>query len=66
MNLIKLFKVNIFKTQNHFLFQKSDLLSNNRKLLHEGAIKWMSARGKTQGKYFRVEIHIVDDLRIEQ
>lgn len=28
-------------------FKKSDLLSNNRKLVHEGTIKWMSARGRT-------------------
>jgi len=27
-------------------FKKSDLLSNNHKLLYEGYIKWMSARGK--------------------
>ncbi len=32
------------------LFQKSDFLSNNRKLLYEGIIKWMSARGKAIGK----------------
>ena len=30
--------------------QKSGLLSNGRKLLHEGYIKWMSARGKSCGK----------------
>ncbi|ELU18663.1 hypothetical protein CAPTEDRAFT_209220 [Capitella teleta] len=28
-------------------FRKSDLLSSNRKLLYEGSIKWMSARGKS-------------------
>ncbi|KAK2188372.1 hypothetical protein NP493_134g03014 [Ridgeia piscesae] len=27
-------------------FKKSDLLSNNRKLVHQGYIKWMTARGK--------------------
>ncbi len=32
-------------------FKKSDLLSNNRKLLHEGTIKWMSARGRAFGKW---------------
>ena len=31
-------------------FQKSDLLSNNRRLLYEGMIKWMSARGKPAGQ----------------
>ena len=33
------------------MLQKSDLLSNNRKLLSEGTIRWMSARGKAFGKF---------------
>ena len=36
-----------------FVFQKSDLLSSNRKLRHEGELLWKSARGKL------TEIHAV-------
>ena len=32
--------------------QKSDLLSNNRKLVHQGYVKWMTARGKSLGMSF--------------
>jgi len=39
-------------------FKKSHLLHNNRRLLHEGTIRWMSARGKA----FEVLAVILSDL----
>ena len=38
------------KNYIYLLFQKADLLLHSRKLIHEGAMKWISARGKPIGK----------------
>jgi hypothetical protein len=40
----------VILTYTLFHVQKSDLLSGGRKLIHENVTRWVSARGKVQGK----------------
>lgn len=62
-SFFKLFLIyNFLLISSLHLFQKSDLLNNNRKLRYEGTLEWKSARGKVIGMSY----HFLNGSLIQQ
>ena len=69
LNILKFIKTlqfipfNFFNSGLHF-FQRSDILQNNRSLVHDGQVHLRSARGKRSGKMIITVIQYLNNFII--